>query len=136
VLTPENKRKFKLGTSNTVMMDRNLGAYEGAVSIPGTTLERSRTSGFHYQKGRKDPFPSSYTTEKNMPEVYTFALSATSPPKHIMNRYEANGIRAIVPRSISSGATTLQNAYQHPVSISGSQFYVNNNGQWCTEYDS
>ena len=33
VLTPENKRKFKLGTSNTVMMDRNLGAYEGAVSI-------------------------------------------------------------------------------------------------------
>ena len=136
VLTPENKRKFKLGTSNTVMMDRNLGAYEGAVSIPGTTLERSRTSGFHYQKGRKDPFPSSYTTEKNMPEVYTFALSATSPPKHIMNRYEANGIRAIVPRSISSGATTLQNAYQHPVSISGSQFYVNNNGQWCTEYES
>ena len=136
VLTPENKRKFKLGTSNTVMMDRNLGAYEGAVSIPGTTLERSRTSGFHYQKGRKDPFPSSYTTEKNIPEVYTFALSATSPPKHIMNRYEANGIRAIVPRSISSGATTLQNAYQHPVSISGSQFYVNNNGQWCTEYES
>ena len=136
VLTPENKRKFKLGSTNTVMMDRNLGAYEGAVSIPGTTLERSRTSGFHYQKGRKDPFPSSYTTEKNMPEVYKFTLSATSPPKHIMNRYEANGIRAIVPRSISSGATTLQNAYQHPVSISGSQFYDNNNGQWCTEYES
>ena len=135
VLTPENKRKFKLGTSNTVMMDRNLGAYEGAVSIPGTTLERSRTSGFHYQKGRKDPFPSSYTTEKNMPEVYTFALSATSPPKHIMNRYEANGIRAIVPRSISSGATTLQNAYQHPVSISGYTSYSpDENGQWCSEY--
>ncbi|MFK1720793.1 DUF4906 domain-containing protein [Bacteroides fragilis] len=135
VLTPENKRKFKLGTSNTVMMDRNLGAYEGAVSIPGTTLERSRTSGFHYQKGRKDPFPSSYTTEKNMPEVYTFALSATSPPKHIMNRYEANGIRAIVPRSISSGATTLQNAYQHPVSISGYTSYSpDENGQWRSEY--
>ena len=135
VLTPENKRKFKLGTSNTVMMDRNLGAYEGAVSIPGTTLERSRTSGFHYQKGRKDPFPSSYTTEKNMPEVYTFALSATSPPKHIMNRYEANGIRAIVPRSISSGATTLQNAYRNPVSISGYTSYSpDENGQWCSEY--
>ena len=135
VLTPENKRKFKLGTSNTVMMDRNLGAYEGAVSIPGTTLERSRTSGFHYQKGRKDPFPSSYTTEKNMPEVYKFTLSATSPPKHIMNRYEANGIRAIVPRSISSGATTLQNAYRNPVSISGYTSYSpDENGQWCSEY--
>ncbi|MCE9187336.1 DUF4906 domain-containing protein [Bacteroides fragilis] len=137
VLTPENKRKFKLGTSNTVMMDRNLGAYEGAVSIPGTTLERSRTSGFHYQKGRKDPFPSSYTTEKNMPEVYKFTLSATSPPKHIMNRYEANGIRAIVPRSISSGATTLQNAYRNPVSISGYTSYSpDENGQWCSEYSS
>ena len=135
VLTPENKRKFKLGSTNTVMMDRNLGAYEGAVSIPGTTLERSRTSGFHYQKGRKDPFPSSYTTEKNMPEVYTFALSATSPPKHIMNRYEANGIRAIVPRSISSGATILQNAYRNPVSISGYTSYSpDENGQWCSEY--
>ena len=42
----------------------------------------------------------------------------------------------IVPRSISSGATTLQNAYRNPVSISGSQFYDNNNGQWCTEYES
>ena len=137
VLTPENKRKFKLGSTNTVMMDRNLGAYEGAVSILGTTLERSRTSGFHYQKGRKDPFPSSYTTEKNMPEVYTFALSATSPPKHIMNRYEANGIRAIVPRSISSGATTLQNAYRNPVSISGYTSYSpDENGQWCSEYSS
>ena len=137
VLTPENKRKFKLGSTNTVMMDRNLGAYEGAVSIPGTTLERSRTSGFHYQKGRKDPFPSSYTTEKNMPEVYKFTLSATSPPKHIMNRYEANGIRAIVPRSISSGATTLQNAYRNPVSISGYTSYSpDENGQWCSEYSS
>ena len=134
VLTPENKRKFKLGTSNTVMMDRNLGAYEGAVSIPGTTLERSRTSGFHYQKGRKDPFPSSYTAEKNMPQPYIFTLSATSPPKHIMNRYEANGIRAIVPRSISSGATTLQNAYRHPISIAGNTHYGNPGGQWCSEY--
>ena len=134
VLTPENKRKFKLGTSNTVMMDRNLGAYEGAVSIPGTTLERSRTSGFHYQKGRKDPFPSSYTAEKHMPQPYIFTLSATSPPKHIMNRYEANGIRAIVPQSIGTSATTLQNAYRHPISIAGNTHYGNPGGQWCSEY--
>ena len=136
VLTPENKRKFKLGTSNTVMMDRNLGAYEGAVSIPGTTLERSRTNGFHYQKGRKDPFPSSYTAEKNMPQPYIFTLSATSPPKHIMNRYEANGIRAIVPQSIGTSATTLQNAYRHPISIAGNKYYSGAYGQWCTEYSS
>ena len=135
VLTPENKRKFKLGGSATVMMDRNLGAYDGAVSVPGTILERSRTSGFHYQKGRKDPFPSSYTTEE-LPEVYKFTLSATSPPKHIMNRYEANGIRAIVPPSIGTGATSLKNAYQHPVSMAGNTAYGNGNGQWCTEYGS
>ena len=52
-----------------------------------------------------------------------------------MNRYEANGIRAIVPRSISSGATTLQNAYRNPVSISGYTSYSpDENGQWCSEY--
>lgn len=128
VLSPESKRKFKFGSSATVMMDRNLGAYEGAVSVPGSILEMSRTNGFHYQKGRKDPFPSSYTTE-TLPPVYQFALSVTSPPKHIMNRYEANGIRAVVPQSIGTTATSLRNAYKNPVSMAG-----NTGSQWCTEY--
>ena len=128
VLEPANKRKFKLKNVSTVMMDRNLGAYDGAVTIPATTLERSRTSGFHYQKGRKDPFPSSYTNKADLPDVYTFVLSETSPPEHVMNRYKADGIHAIVPKSLGSGAVSLQTAYRNPVSIAG-----NNNSTWCSE---
>ncbi|MCD8184416.1 MAG: fibrobacter succinogenes major paralogous domain-containing protein [Bacteroides sp.] len=134
VLEPENKRKFKLGSSSTMMMDRNLGAYEGAITVPKETLDKSRVSGFHYQKGRKDPFPSSYTTEE-IEEVYKFTLSATSPPKHIMNRYEANGIYAIVPAKIngSDAAVSLQDAYRHPVDIAGSTS-IGGASHWCKEY--
>ena len=98
VLTPETKRKLKLvpvsssdGTIAAIMMDRNLGAYEGAFNaIPKDILTMSRNNGFHFQKGRKDPFPSSYTTQK-LVEVYKFILSEDAPPKHIMNRYKPDG---------------------------------------------
>lgn len=135
VLTPEEKRKLKLvpvsssdGSTAAIMMDRNLGAYEGAVEIPKDVLTRSRTNGFHFQKGRKDPFPSSYTTQE-LPMYYRFTLSADVPPKHLMNRYDADGFHVIVPLPIGSGgAVTLQEAYRHPISISG-----NANYQWCSE---
>ena len=115
MLTPETKRKLKLvpvsssdGTIAAIMMDRNLGAYEGAFNaIPKDILTMSRNNGFHFQKWRKDPFPSSYTTQK-LPSVYTFTLSADAPPKHIMNRYKPDGFHAIVPSSIGKGATSLQ----------------------------
>lgn len=109
VLIPETKRKLKLippsGSDGTaaIMMDRNLGAYEAAVNaIPKDILTMSRNNGFHFQKWRKDPFPSSYTTQK-LPSVYTFTLSADAPPKHIMNRYKPDGFHAIVPSSIGKG---------------------------------
>ena len=135
VLTPETKRKLKLvpvsssdGTIAAIMMDRNLGAYEGAFNaIPKDILTMSRNNGFHFQKWRKDPFPSSYTTQK-LPSVYTFTLSADAPPKHIMNRYKPDGFHAIVPSSIGKGATSLQNAYRNPLSIAG-----NGGWEWCTD---
>ena len=135
VLTPETKRKLKLvpvsssdGTIAAIMMDRNLGAYEAAVNaIPKDMLTMSRNNGFHFQKGRKDPFPSSYTTQK-LPSVYKFTLSADAPPKHIMNRYKPDGFHAVVPKSIGSGAVSLQTAYRSPVSIAG-----NGGTQWCTD---
>lgn len=135
VLMPEEKRKLKLvpvsstdGTVAAIMMDRNLGAYEGAFdAIPKDILTMSRNNGFHFQKGRKDPFPSSYTTQK-LPGVYQFTLSADAPPKHIMNRYKPDGFHAIVPLSIGSGATSLQKAYQVPISIAG-----NNGTTWCSD---
>ena len=134
VLIPETKRKLKLippsGSDGTaaIMMDRNLGAYEAAVNaIPKDILTMSRNNGFHFQKWRKDPFPSSYTTQK-LPSVYTFTLSADAPPKHIMNRYKPDGFHAIVPSSIGKGATSLQNAYRNPLSIAG-----NGGWEWCTD---
>ncbi|WP_349834287.1 DUF4906 domain-containing protein, partial [Bacteroides intestinalis] len=135
VLTPETKRKLKLvpasssdGTTAAIMMDRNLGAYEAAFdAIPKDMLTMSRNNGFHFQKGRKDPFPSSYTTQK-LPIVYKFTLSADAPPKHIMNRYKPDGFHAVVPQSIGSGAVSLQTAYRNPASIAGNGGY-----QWCTD---
>ena len=131
VLEPENKRKFLLYKNNngtiqqSVMMDRNLGAYTGYVKVPGSILEMSKANGFHYQKGRKDPFPGSYTSE-SLPGVYNFILSRDYPPKHLLNRYEGDGITWIIP--VNLGYTSLRNAYQHPISIA-----QNNGSQWCSD---
>lgn len=129
-LSPATKRKLSLlnSTTNTcqcVMMDRNLGAFDGFDAIPATIREMSRANGFHYQKGRKDPFPSSYTTEK-LPQVFTFVLSTDYPPKHFLNRYQPNGIDWVIPGTLSYGS--LRNAYKDPVSISQS-----NGRQWCSD---
>lgn len=131
-LSPVTKRKLRLLNPSTnacqcVMMDRNLGAFDGFDAIPATIREMSRANGFHYQKGRKDPFPSSYTTEK-LPQVFTFVLSDDYPPKHFLNRYKPNGIDWVIPGTLPCG--TLRNAYKDPVSISQS----NSQGQqWCSD---
>lgn len=39
-------------------MDRSLGAYEGYVQVPGTTLEMSRVGGFIISMGVKTRFPA------------------------------------------------------------------------------
>lgn len=47
------------------MMDRSLGAMAGYLDeVPETYVDKSKANGFHYQWGRKDPFPSSYTAKK------------------------------------------------------------------------
>ncbi len=138
VLTPAEKRKLKLvplsssdGSTAAIMMDRNLGAYEGAVEIPKDVLTMSRNNGFHFQKGRKDPFPSSYTTQE-LPIYYRFTLSKDTPPKHIMNRYGPNGFQLIIPTKIggSDNAVSLQAAYRQPISIAGFNPGTN---QWCSD---
>lgn len=64
---PETKRKQKYTYGNHPnqypIMDRNLGALAGYTTIPAEEEDRSKAHGFHYQWGRKDPFPSSYTTK-------------------------------------------------------------------------
>ena len=132
VLNPKDKRKFLLYKKNdngdiqqSVIMDRNLGAYTGYVEVPGSILDMSKANGFHYQKGRKDPFPGSYTSE-NLPSVYSFTLSKEYPPKHMLNRYEGDGITWIIP--VDLGFTSLRNAYKNPISIAR-----NNTTQWCSD---
>lgn len=129
VLEPKNKRKLKFVHSSLPdqlpMMDRNLGAFAGYDQIPGSILEMSKANGFHYQKGRKDPYPSSYTTEQ-LNHPYKFTLSAEYPPKHLLNRYEANGFQVIVPQDL--GYSSLRNAYRNPMSIAQASNY-----QWCSD---
>ncbi|WP_455591895.1 DUF4906 domain-containing protein [Bacteroides sp.] len=124
----KNKRKLKYvyaGLPNQLpMMDRNLGAFDSYNEIPESILKMSRANGYHYQRGRKDPFPSSYTME-NLPAVYKFTLSKTEPPKHVLNRYDASGFLAIVPQKLSY--PSLQTAYRNPISIASAYKL-----QWCS----
>lgn len=117
ILTPENKRILKLennSTSYNPMMDRCLGAYEGYVTVPEKIVDMSRANGFHYQKGRKDPFPGSYPSE-DLGTQYHFTIDGKQPPRHCLNRYKPDGINWVMPTSLNM--TTLQYAYQHPESL-------------------
>ncbi|WP_300703937.1 DUF4906 domain-containing protein [Bacteroides sp.] len=106
ILEPVNKRKlrFTLGNNGMYpMMDRNLGAMAGYVdAAPATYLEKSKTNGLHYQWGRKDPFPSSYT-EKDISTIDN--KNSTTPPEGMLNRYGANGMTYIV----NGGSMSLGN---------------------------
>ena len=127
ILEPVNKRKLRLknNTEVIVMMDRNLGAYAGYTEVPSSILDMSKANGFHYQKGRKDPFPGSYTFT-TLPDVYQFTLSKDYPPKYMLNRYKEDGISWIIPTGLPY--TSLRNAYMNPTLIAG-----NNGSQWCSD---
>ena len=131
VLTPANKRKLKF-TYNVPsggqfpMMDRNLGAIAGYVNeIPATPLDKSKTNGFLYQWGRKDPFPSSYSNE----DIDNIAdISGNNPVKGMLNRYAADGITYFPNINGSVKTTTLRNAYAQP-----NIRYCTGTGDWCSD---
>ncbi|WP_293672688.1 DUF4906 domain-containing protein [uncultured Parabacteroides sp.] len=132
VLTPVNKRKLKF-TYNTSgqppMMDRNLGAIAGftLADPPKNPLDMSKANGFHYQWGRKDPFPSSYSATPV--SVIKGLTSKTNPPKGMLNRYGPDGITYVPLVSVGS-KSTVRNACQHPTN-----FYLQSNTAvyWCSE---
>lgn len=133
VVTPENERIQKYGTTTKLFMDRNLGAVKGFTSIPSDGLERSKANGFHYQRARKDPFPSSYTTKETLGQVYKFTSAPGSPPENVLNRYGSDGITLIIPVNPSSEdaakySYSLRQAYQNPIQISSSK-----GGDWGTD---
>ena len=115
VQTPTTKRKQKYskeGLSNQLpMMDRNLGAMTGYITVPPTPLEMSKTNGFHYQWGRKDPFRSSYTSEV-VGEV-SVPVPNTAPVKNLLSFYQADGI-SYYQVNVSKYKTNYQVAYKNP----------------------
>ena len=135
VLTPVNKRKLKFTYNTTIqqppMMDRNLGAIAGftLADPPKNPLDMSKANGFHYQWGRKDPFPSSYSATPV--SVVKGLTSKTNPPKGMLNRYGPDGITYVPLVSVTS-KSTVRNACQHPT-----DFYIESNTAkyWCSESD-
>ena len=115
VLEPVNKRKllFSLNNASVLpMMDRNLGAMAGYVDeAPTSFVEMSKTNGFHYQWGRKDPFPSNYTTKK-ISKISD--KNSSTPPEGMLNRYGADGIKYVVNGG-QSGTISLQASCQQPL---------------------
>lgn len=113
------------------IMDRNLGAYTGEVSIPSDIHAASRTQCLHFQKGRKDPLPGSYTSlpYTNFNTRYEFTITADRPPKNILNRYGADGVHVIIPAGNCKNLS-LRDAYKHPIEIVSP---LNGNAQhWCS----
>ena len=118
VLEPANKRilKFSInGANQRPMMDRNLGANAGYIDkVPAQEIDRSKANGFHYQWGRKELFPSSYTNNKD--QVKIIATSETEPTPGVMSLYAADGI-TFTPFLIKDAPVTRKVAYEHPLFI-------------------
>ena len=133
VLTPVNKRKLKFTYNNVAdqppIMDRNLGAMAGFTlsDPPRDQLDMSKANGLHYQWGRKDPFPSSYSAD--LISVVKGLTSKTIPPKGMLNRYAPDGITYVPLNSVTS-KTTVRNAFQHPATV-----YIASSTaiDWCSE---
>ena len=113
---PDNKRKQKYQRSDLPdqlpMMDRNLGAVAGYTTIPSNPLEISKTNGFHFQWGRKDPFRSSYTKENNVEKI-TIPVPNTAPVKNLLSLYQPDGV-SYYPIKVVTEKVSYRTAYANP----------------------
>ena len=130
VYTPENKRKQKyIGNSapdQYPMMDRNLGAMAGYIACSEDPLVQSKANGFHYQQGRKDPFPSSYSAvaKSQIDNIYS-----SIPPEDMLNLYGPDGI-TYKPRERGS-ISSIRDAYKTPVKMyTDGQFSISQGSAW------
>lgn len=120
VLDPD-KRKLKFtrgsGSDQLPMMDRNLGAMAGYVdAAPTDALDRAKSNGFHYQWGRKDPFPSSYTNDNSITTVDPPANN-DKPVPGILNLYKADGLTCIPLTTEEAPTDNFKTAYNFPLTI-------------------
>ena len=113
--TPElRKYKFTYGNHGDLypMMDRNLGAKAGYTDVPPSEIEKSKTNGFHYQWGRKDPLPSSYSEVS----IGSLTIYTDRPTTGMMNLYQPDGI-SFFQRGSSNSNVGLQEVYRHPTTV-------------------
>jgi len=121
-----NKRiqKYTYGNKTQYpMMDRNLGAMAGYTNVPSSRIERSKTNGFHYQWGRKDPFPSTYSA--NSPSSITINSDQLTPG--MLNLYQPDGVSYFVRKTLSV-QYTIRQAFQNPTVIASASY-----DSWCSQ---
>ncbi|WP_455637522.1 DUF4906 domain-containing protein [Parabacteroides sp.] len=113
-----NKRiqKYTYGNnSNTYpMMDRNLGALAGYTDTPDGDLAKSKANGFHYQCGRKDPFPSTYSSLSITGN--SLVVNTDKPTPGMLNYYQPDGVSYFV-RNSSTDEVVLRVVFQNPTTI-------------------
>ena len=124
VLSPENKRKqkytYRADLPQYPMMDRNLGAKVGYIDAPKTELDKSKANGLHYQWGRKDPLPGSFSEK----QITIVNISTTNPTIGLLNMYQPDGI-TFYPRGWNAtGSCQLRDAYKTPTVYYGNWIYV------------
>lgn len=133
VLKPENKRKQKYEGNNAdaqyPMMDRNIGAQKGFIELPTKQIEMSKANGLQYQRGRKDPFLTSYSQE---PIESVSIVDEINPPKGLQNMYAPDGITYISRKGEKNAASSYENAYKTPYTLYASDFYWNSAQQKAT----
>ncbi|WP_455664002.1 DUF4906 domain-containing protein [Phocaeicola sp.] len=125
VLDDVNKRKQKY-THRTdkdylPMMDRNLGANKGYDYVPTKELDRSRASGLHYQWGRKDPFPGSFS--KNAKGGVSIISGVITD--NLLNVYGPDGY-TFISRLTQNSSVSVENSAKRPDISYFSQ-------PWCNE---
>ena len=115
---PAAKRKQKYigngAPDQLPMMDRNLGAVAGFVTLPTDPVDMSKACGFHYQGGRKDPFPSSYSSDI----IYSVSFSAAdkTPPVGMLNRYGPDGL-TYFPHQGNDATGDYRTMYKTPYAL-------------------
>ena len=109
-----NKRKqkytYRTDKAQYPMMDRSLGAKAGYITAPETELDKSKANGLHYQWGRKDPLPGSFSER----QIDTVIISANNPTNGLLNMYKPDGI-TFYPRGWNTGGASYRTAYKTPV---------------------
>lgn len=128
VQTPVNKRKLKFeynSSSYLPMMDRNLGAAAGYIDFPPNELEKSKTNGFYYQWGRKDPFIGSYSNTRIDKIPYT-TIKKDAPTKGLLSLFEADGI-TFHPTGYVARLASYRDVYKDPANM-----YKGNNSSWIS----